>query len=182
MALPVNVARAQTPKTVTDLPSLVNDLLNKFGPVPVTTTTNHSQTNIGRHTVRNEPHGEPFCGPVLHIYTTTQTVQQIPATTSLNVSTSQPTFGTPIQTSFPDQLTAWDIEEINCGEGSAQASAQFNETVTHSSSVALTHSITNSTTVGLSLSSGSLGGVGGPSVSASLSFGKSANCAGLSSA
>jgi hypothetical protein len=42
--------------------------------------------------------------------------------------------------------------------------------------------VTNSTTVGLSLSSGSLGGVGGPSVSASLSFGKSANCAGLSSA
>jgi len=34
--------------------------------------------------------------------------------------------------------------------------------------------VTNSTTVGLSLSSGSLGGVGGPSVSASLSFGKSA--------
>jgi hypothetical protein len=96
MALPVNVARAQTPTTATDLPSLVNDLLNKFGPVPVTTTTNHSQTNIVCHTVRNEPHGEPICGPVLHIYTTTQTVQQILATTSLNVSTSQPTFGTPI--------------------------------------------------------------------------------------
>ena len=93
--------------------------------------------------------------------------------TNLRITTGQPTFGQPAQTAFPDQMTAWDIEQINCGNGSATATVNFAETVQHSSSVGLTHSVTNSTQFSVSFSTGSLGGVGGPSVTAGMSFGSS---------
>ena len=161
---------AQQPATVTDLPTLVSSLLTTFGSVPHTTATTVTTTVCLPHMLGQ---ANPVCNTVQHAGPP-QTVQQVMTATNLRMITGQPTFGQPTQTAFPDQMTAWDIEQINCGDGSATATVNFSTTVQHSSTVGLTQSLTSSTQFSVSFSTGSLAGVGGPSVTAGMSFGNSA--------
>lgn len=143
----------------TDAQAKVQALIASNGSVPYT----HLVSKVGTRTECSPPPGNPHendpdrmnCGPVRIYVNVPQTDSITPTASNIRIlSNSEPQLDPVVTTSFPDQITAYGQELVNCSSSTTQKSISLSVSFQQTNSAALSQSVTNTQQFSLSVASG----------------------------